>query len=297
MTTPHRPLQPWLPRDTGRLDGPQYREYAPPPDLAPFVACVWTLRGGGRTDDVVSYRAVPDGCPDLIFETSSGGGWISGQLGEAFEFPLAPRATYVGVRLAPFALPAVARMPAGALRDATPTFEAVSAPDLAEIFLRWTDSRDPQRSVQPLFGELRRRLAVHRIDARARGVVSALLDGNGPTSVERAAQLAGLSARQLRRVVTEHVGLPPKHLARVLRFQRALRQVVSGRTGFAALAADEGYADQAHMIREFVALSGSSPKFWRDRASTDSRNRPALECANLPTAANRSPELTTSFFP
>lgn len=271
MTTNHCPLQPWLPRTTGNGSGPRYCEYAVPPDLAPFVACVWALAGGVRMEDVFSYRAVPDGCPELIFETGSGAGWVSGSLGRAVEIPIAPRTSYVGVRLMPFALPTVVGMPAGALRDAMPTFEEVSRPALAEIFSGWSDSENPAHAVRRLLAGLRRRLAVDRIDPRARRVVSLLMDEEVPRTVGQAAREVGLCARQLHRVVNDHVGLSPKHLARVLRFQRALRRVVAGSEGFAALAVGSGYADQAHMIRDFVALSGSSPKFWRDRAGTRSR--------------------------
>ena len=71
----------------------------------------------------------------------------------------------------------------------------------------------------------------------------------------------GLSERQLRRRIEDAVGYPPRMLARVLRFQRFLRAArAAGRARhLAVLAADAGYADQAHLTRESRALSGLPP--------------------------------------
>ncbi|MGH6916056.1 MAG: helix-turn-helix domain-containing protein, partial [Geminicoccales bacterium] len=72
---------------------------------------------------------------------------------------------------------------------------------------------------------------------------------------------AGVSERQLRRRFRAAVGYGPKTLDRILRLQRALalNAAPEARLGLAALAADAGYADQAHMSREFAELSGASP--------------------------------------
>jgi len=55
-----------------------------------------------------------------------------------------------------------------------------------------------------------------------------------------------------------HVGMGPKAVARVLRFQRALRLLRDGRA-LADVAYDCGFADQPHLNREFRTLGGSTP--------------------------------------
>jgi AraC-like DNA-binding protein len=80
----------------------------------------------------------------------------------------------------------------------------------------------------------------------------------------RAEELAddvGLSVRQLRRRCHAAVGYGPKTLQRVLRFQRFVRLIdaPAGPPDLAAAAAQSGYADQAHLSRECVALSGLTP--------------------------------------
>jgi AraC-like DNA-binding protein len=58
------------------------------------------------------------------------------------------------------------------------------------------------------------------------------------------------------------IGAPPKTVARILRFARARRIILGGAAGcdWAGLALDCGYADQAHLIREFQALAGATPR-------------------------------------
>jgi transcriptional regulator GlxA family with amidase domain len=71
-----------------------------------------------------------------------------------------------------------------------------------------------------------------------------------------------MSERQLRRRFKAAVGLSPKTLQRVLRFQHFLALVHTGgwsRLGLARTAIALGYADQAHLTRECVYLSGLPP--------------------------------------
>ena len=69
----------------------------------------------------------------------------------------------------------------------------------------------------------------------------------------------GVSPRQLERRFRAAVGVPPKALARVLRFQAVLQAVGAGAGDWAGLALDHGYFDQPHLIRDFQELSGESP--------------------------------------
>jgi AraC-like DNA-binding protein len=80
--------------------------------------------------------------------------------------------------------------------------------------------------------------------------------------VDELADALGLSERQLRRRFHRAVGYGPKTLDRVLRFRRLVSQaqaVSDGEVDLARLAADLGYADQAHMSRDSVRLTGMPP--------------------------------------
>ncbi|HEY0780462.1 MAG TPA: helix-turn-helix domain-containing protein [Gemmatirosa sp.] len=74
-----------------------------------------------------------------------------------------------------------------------------------------------------------------------------------------AAICAGMGQRQLERRSLALVGLPPKALARIARFQRAIHQRQRQHASWLAIAHEVGYYDQMHMIRDFHQLGGGSP--------------------------------------
>ncbi|HSK16890.1 MAG TPA: helix-turn-helix transcriptional regulator [Gaiellaceae bacterium] len=66
------------------------------------------------------------------------------------------------------------------------------------------------------------------------------------------------SRRHLAALFRDHVGVPPKAAARLLRFERALPLVEAGVAG-AEVARRCGYADQAHLVNEFRRFAGTTP--------------------------------------
>ncbi|MDH5824988.1 helix-turn-helix domain-containing protein [Luteimonas sp. RD2P54] len=80
-------------------------------------------------------------------------------------------------------------------------------------------------------------------------------------SVRSVACALGVSERHLRRIFRETVGVSPKAFARLARFHRALSAARrDGTTHWAAIAAAAGYFDQAHLIAEFHAIAGATPR-------------------------------------
>jgi AraC-like DNA-binding protein len=79
----------------------------------------------------------------------------------------------------------------------------------------------------------------------------------------------GCSRRYLIRLFNDHVGLPPKLFARILRFQHAL-ELADGSIGWAEIAYRCGYYDQAHMINDFQQFTGHSPTAYQALKLPDS---------------------------
>lgn len=70
----------------------------------------------------------------------------------------------------------------------------------------------------------------------------------------------GWSHKHLIRRFTEQVGVTPKLAARMMRFEGVLGQLGrEPRPDWARLAAETGYSDQAHLIRDFGEFAGTSP--------------------------------------
>jgi AraC-like DNA-binding protein len=85
-------------------------------------------------------------------------------------------------------------------------------------------------------------------------------------SVEALAEHAGLHKRILQRVFRANVGAPPKWAIRRHRLQEAAARIERGEdVGLARLAGELGYADQAHLARDFKSAVGKTPSdFARD---------------------------------
>ena len=80
-------------------------------------------------------------------------------------------------------------------------------------------------------------------------------------SVRAVAAELGVSERHLRRVFREVVGLSPKTFASLARFRRAIRSARDdAAASWARVAATAGYYDQAHLISEFRAIAGVTPR-------------------------------------
>ena len=82
----------------------------------------------------------------------------------------------------------------------------------------------------------------------------------GSLRVEKITEQLGWTRKRLVKAFRDEIGIPPKVLARVLRFRRALAEFGSGNTiNVSQVAVESGYSDQAHMIRDFKDFSGLTP--------------------------------------
>ena len=82
-------------------------------------------------------------------------------------------------------------------------------------------------------------------------------------SVEALAQGSGFSRRHFSEVFQREVGLPPRQLRRVVRFERSCALLRSPqRRTLSQIAADSGYFDHAHLLHEWRALAGCRPDQW-----------------------------------
>lgn len=94
-----------------------------------------------------------------------------------------------------------------------------------------------------------------------------LVETDGRVPVGAVAQELGWSRKRLATAFREHVGLPPKALARLLRFERAAEALRRPGADLGRIALDCGYYDQAHFNRDFRAFAGATPTAYRGGAN------------------------------
>ena len=81
----------------------------------------------------------------------------------------------------------------------------------------------------------------------------------GRMRIASLADRLGWSRKHLAGSFSNAIGVGPKTLSRIVRFNRALGLSRQGENDWADIAADCGYADQAHLVREFRDLAGQTP--------------------------------------
>ena len=247
-----------------------YEEFVPSGPAAAFVERVWRLEhADGR--DVPPQEVLPDGCMEIVlhladaFEQLDDDRWttqdrllVAGQI----TGPLRLRATgsmhVVGIRFRPGGARRLLSVPQHELTGRILPLASV-APALARRLMDGVDTRRPEGIASGIADALGSAPSGEP-DRRVSEAVGLIRRTHGRISVDALAAHCNLSGRQLERRFLDDVGLPPKRLARIVRFQRALRILTErGGEGGAALAADLGYADQPHFIRDFREFAGRTP--------------------------------------
>jgi AraC-like DNA-binding protein len=96
---------------------------------------------------------------------------------------------------------------------------------------------------------------------RQPGVAAAMgaIEDNPSIRMSDIQQLVGMSTKRVIALFRVEVGLSPKAYARVRRLQAALRLLDAGPVSGAHVAAEVGYFDQAHFVRDFESFTGITP--------------------------------------
>ncbi|AID30650.2 AraC-like DNA-binding protein [Mesorhizobium sp. USDA 4775] len=86
-----------------------------------------------------------------------------------------------------------------------------------------------------------------------------IIASGGRARISAIAEKLGWSRKHLAGSFSNAIGIGPKTLSRIVRFNRALGLSRQQTADWADIAADCGYADQAHLVREFRDLAGETP--------------------------------------
>jgi AraC-like DNA-binding protein len=89
-----------------------------------------------------------------------------------------------------------------------------------------------------------------------------IMEGGGRVRVASVADRIGWSRRHFTARFKSELGLAPKTVVRIARFERACALIKRERTALAGVAAEAGYHDQPHMTREWRSLAGCAPQVW-----------------------------------
>ncbi len=210
-------------------------------------------------------RHVPTGGVEMHFPIGGRPQLVGPLTGPNVEL-IPPHTTLVGVRFLPGMAPPLPTV-LDDLVDERLSLEALWGNSASRLGEEIAGAAGPETALDLVQGQLLRMYRSAGVDPLIREATRLLMPWH-PVEIGSLASHLAISTSQLRRRCLHTVGVGPKTLQRTLRFQGFLALAQAGAApsgrrgadGLAGLAVDVGYADQAHLSRECLRLTGLSPK-------------------------------------
>lgn len=252
----------------------QYREQAPPAELAAWVEAFWFIQTLATEPEQVQHWVLPEASLNLVLWAPEG--WqraeslyppiLSGPTVKAFRRPAIPGESYLGIRFLPGAGPAFVNRPGNKLTSLIQPLKLVLPEWSTGLAGKLRDVRSEAEAHAVVVEQLLQRTAqCQNADELMVQAAAWVRHQQEPVTLARWSSAFDLSERQFRRRFLLAVGLPPKVYLRIVRMQSFVRShflkpdICWGQVTYQA-----GYADQAHLVNDFRALSGDRPtRFYR----------------------------------
>jgi AraC-like DNA-binding protein len=253
----------------------QYEEFQPAEPLAQHIKCFWILENA-FTHSSSQERILPDGCTEFVFHQGDAFdqynqdgtterqpmAMLVGQMRRPLVIQPTGRVRVLGVRFWPGGAYPFLQIPQNEIAGRLIALDAVLGGTARELHSRIADAPTPAESVRQVEAILLARLnQFRRRDEAALKAIALILRAGGCLSIDRLARETGINSRKLDRTFNTRVGLPPKTLCRIVRFQKVFKMIERQKSSpdWVQIALDCGYYDQSHFIKEFKAFAGKEP--------------------------------------
>ncbi|MBY0433039.1 MAG: helix-turn-helix domain-containing protein [Cyclobacteriaceae bacterium] len=255
-----------------------YQRYTPPPELRQYVRYFWSFESRHSAAKKLCIRSFADQYPRLIFQDLNGFDPICNATGSTMPIcylsGLDTRPTeawmggcfsHVGVSFYPHALSAFFNIDAHELTNEMPDIRWVCRTEIGEKLTQATTLRERVQLVSTfLYQKLQ---ATKKHDP----LVNHLMQTH---EVQQSAHVSDLvrkykvSERQLERKFNVAVGVSPKKLLRIARFEQSLQRLTeAGYRQLTTIAHELHYTDQSHFIKDFKNFSSMLPyEFVRNKS-------------------------------
>jgi len=245
-----------------------------PPALTDGISGVWAWHSAQEQPAAPRY-GLADGCSYLLFgfDAARAGrralihARLIGPRTRPFLIDDRPRLC-VGVRFGPGFAQAAFGSPAWEFLDQRVDYDLVYPNAEADLERVRAAQTDAERVAGALALARRRLRSAMRVPSSLRLAVAHIVGAEGNVSVGALVDHIGVTRQHLARQFAAHVGMTVKQFARVKRGEAARARATAarashpGNVNWSRLAHQAGYYDQAHFIREFKALTGSTPGKW-----------------------------------
>ena len=252
----------------------RYVTYLPAPALRPWVRCYWGLSGDASARDPFVHRTVADGCVEIVFHVRERFDEIGAAGRPDYSSPTclqgpstafrryratAPFAIF-GAYLYPHAVPRLFSIPVRTITNASPDLGTALGRAGTQLERRLLGTEHLAEHVALLDAFLNARLAAGGMESAPMSrAIATIIGTGGAVRLDALVRACSLSTRQFQRRFIDFAGLTPKLFQRVVRFQAATHRLTAPPATLARLAAECGYYDQSHLVRDFREFAGYAP--------------------------------------
>ncbi len=244
-----------------------YVEMPPAHSVSHLVATYWGFVAHALPRPGYVHRVWPDGCVTLVIVRQPDRppfAVIVGPRTTVLEVPTLVGDVRWGIRFRPETGALCCRRTAVELRDTVHTAHTVFPDSLPGLFNSIGAASDPVSAAMVLDTWLLELAPSGVVSPMARAAVDLIVESDGRRQIADIATTLRVSMRQLQRTFLRETGLTPKEYANIRRARAALKRLASDLpshavTGLSRVAAESGYADQAHLARECRRLLSLSP--------------------------------------
>ena len=243
--------------------------YHPSPDLAPYVEHYWSVAWDFRGASPERVEILPHPSVHLIFERQIGAR-ITGVPRGKFSRLLSGQGSVFAVKFTPGGFYPFLGAPVSTITGTIADVQDVLGDEGVALARTVLAKRTDAGRIESVEAFLRRQVSEPDDDVgRVSKLVYAVVEDRTIVKVDDLAARYRTTKRTLERLFAKYVGVSPKWVIQRYRLHEAAEQLASsGAVKQSDLALRLGYSDQAHFIKDFKAVVGTSPAAYARSAGT-----------------------------
>ncbi|WP_243735181.1 AraC family transcriptional regulator [Paenibacillus turpanensis] len=238
----------------------QLRRYAPSERAAFFVKHYWVVRWDLSGEEPYMQQVIPNPCVNLVVQPMRTA--FYGPAKQVFTYPLQGSGCVFGIKFKPGAFYPFIGQPISELGSGPLPVEAVlpvSAQELERLLLPLESDEEMAAIADGLLVKALPEPDDHILTLQA--IIDRIAGDRDITQVDQLCDLFQLHKRKLQRLFEQYVGVSPKWVIRLYRLQNAAERIdLAVHADWLTLAAELGYHDQSHFIKDFKAFVGQTPE-------------------------------------
>lgn len=247
-----------------------YTEISPCEALAPYICCFWGTKQNITTiasNEIHNGLVIPDTCMDIIldinFTTNRVSNSFCGIQDKNFTTcseDISATVCTFAVRFYAWAVTLFSDDDMGAVLNAFVDTEHYFKRLKKELETQLLDGETITDRIAITENYLLRRLNKNRENTDVMNAIYKMIHSKGNTTIKKLTNYACISDRQLERLFKMHIGVSPKKLLNMIRYQYLLQDIVyNGNFDVHNAVFEYGFSDQAHLINEFKRYHTMTP--------------------------------------